>query len=144
MNKNAALKLDNLPTGDAKTAALNALVVEDFPSIRKTVVDTLTSINLNLVEASNGIEALEFLEANPQAVNLVFTDLVMPEMDGFELCEEIRRRPHLRHLPIIVISTHRDAHYIIKALRYGADDYLSKPFPAALSRQVIERVFSHV
>jgi CheY-like chemotaxis protein len=65
-------------------------------------------------------------------------------MDGFELCEEIRRRPNLRHLPVIVISTHRDAAYVVRAIRNGADDYLTKPFSAPLAEKVIERVTSHV
>jgi two-component system phosphate regulon response regulator PhoB len=68
----------------------------------------------------------------------------MPEMDGFELCEEIRRRPALRHLPVIVISTHRDAQYVVRALRMGADDYLTKPFTAPLAERVVERAMSHV
>ena len=74
---------------------------------------------------------------------MVFTDLVMPEMDGFELCEEIRRRPAFRTLPIVVVSTHRDAAYVIQALRCGADDYLNKPFSASLAQRVIERIMTH-
>ncbi len=121
---------------------LRALVVEDFATMRKVVIKTLAEVDLETIEASNGVEALEKLE--DQQVDLVFTDLVMPEMDGFELCEEIRRRAKLRHLPIVVISTHRDAKYVIQALRTGADDYLTKPFNTQLAGRVIERVMSHV
>ncbi|MFP4356080.1 MAG: response regulator [Phycisphaerae bacterium] len=121
---------------------LTALVVEDFATMRKVVIKTLKEVGLSTIEASNGVEALEKLESEP--VDLVFTDLVMPEMDGFELCEEIRRRAKLRDLPIVVISTHRDAKYVIQALRTGADDYLTKPFTPQLAGRVIERVISHV
>ena len=120
---------------------LKALLVDDFPTVRKAIVKVLESIDLEVIEAKNGIEALDVLDS--QSVDMVFTDLVMPEMDGFELCEEIRRRPGLRTLPIVVVSTHRDAAYVIQALRRGADDYLNKPFSASLAQRVIERTMSH-
>lgn len=121
---------------------LRALVVEDYPAMRKAVVETLTGLNMTVIEADNGLTALAKLDAEP--VDIVFTDLVMPEMDGFELCEEIRRRPNVRQLPIVVISTHRDASYVVRALRCGADDYLTKPFGPALAERVAERVTSDV
>lgn len=119
-----------------------ALLVEDFEAMRQAMVQTLEGLGMEIHTATNGLEALEALDNTP--VDVVFTDLVMPEMDGFELCEEIRRRPNLRQLPIIVTSTHRDAPYVIRALRCGADDYLTKPFTAPLAKRVVERAMSHV
>jgi CheY-like chemotaxis protein len=130
------------PSAPICERGLRALVVEDYPAMRKAAVETLTGLSMQVLEAANGIEALAVLDA--EAVDIVFTDLVMPEMDGFELCEEIRRRPDVRELPIVVISTHRDASYVVRALRCGADDYLTKPFGAALAERVAERVTSHV
>ena len=127
-------------TGTGKR--LKVLLVEDFQTMRKAIIKILNKINLDVVEAGNGIEALKVLDN--EKVDIVFTDLVMPEMDGFELCEEIRRRPDIRHLPVVVVSTHRDAKYIIQALREGADDYLSKPFSGSLAKHVIERAMSNV
>jgi PleD family two-component response regulator len=121
---------------------LRALVVEDFETMRRNVIATLQTLNMDILEATNGLEALEVLDR--EKVDIVFTDLVMPEMDGFELSEEIRRRHDLRCLPVIVISTHRDAQYVIQALRRGADDYLTKPFTASLAERVVERALSHV
>jgi len=135
----ASCKVKNKAVSDLN---LKALIVEDFAAMRRAVSEVLGSLNMEVVEAGNGVEALKILDAEP--VDVVFSDLVMPEMDGFELCEEIRRRPNIRHLPMVVISTHRDAHYVIRALRCGADDYLSKPFTAGLAERVIERVMSHV
>ena len=131
-------------TGKRPVSQLNlkALIVEDFETMRKTVAGVLGSLNMKVVEASNGIEALKILDS--EQVDIVFSGLVMPEMDGFELCEEIRRRPNIRHLPVIVISTHRDAHYVVRALRCGADDYLTKPFTAQLAERIVERVMSNV
>jgi CheY-like chemotaxis protein len=129
-------------TGNDSNKRLKVLLVEDFRTMRKAIIRVLDEIDLDVVEAGNGIEALKVLDT--EQVDIVFTDLVMPEMDGFELCEEIRRRPDTRHLPVVVVSTHRDAKYIIQALREGADDYLSKPFSGTLAKQVIERAMSNV
>ena len=137
--KQPAAKVDkkSLPSPNLKV-----LVVEDFETMRKAVVKVLTSLNMEVIEASNGIDALKILDN--ESVDIVFSDLVMPEMDGFELCEEIRRRPNIRHVPVIIISTHRDAHYVVRALRCGADDYLTKPFKAAVAKRIVERVTSNV
>jgi CheY-like chemotaxis protein len=121
---------------------LKALLVEDHLSMRKAITKVLSSLNMEIVEACNGVEAIQTLDR--ERVDIVFTDLVMPEMDGFELCEEIRRRPDIRDLPIVVISTHRDAPYVLQALQSGADDYLTKPFTAALAERVVKRILSNV
>lgn len=145
MNDKISQKVQSFPEGKNKPVSnlnLKALVVEDFETMRNIIVKVLDSLNIEVTQAANGIEALKVLDAKP--VDIVLTDLVMPEMDGFELCEEIRRRPNIRHLPVIVISTHRDAKYVVQALRCGADDYLTKPFTAALAERIVERVMSNV
>lgn len=145
MDSKANQKVQSLPERENKPVSdlnLKALVVEDFETMRNLIAKVLGSLNIKIIEAVNGIEALKVLD--DESVDIVLTDLVMPEMDGFELCEEIRRRPNIRHLPVIVISTHRDAKYVVHALRCGADDYLTKPFTAALAERIIERVMSNV
>ena len=138
--------INNSPSKEADLRiaerGLKALLVEDYLSMRKAITKVLNSLNMEIVEACNGVEAIQTLDR--ERVDIVFTDLVMPEMDGFELCEEIRRRPDIRDLPIVVISTHRDAPYVLQALQAGADDYLTKPFTAALAERVVERILSNV
>jgi len=68
----------------------------------------------------------------------------MPEMDGFELCEEIRRSSNFMYIPIVVLSTHCDSNYIVKALRFGADDYIPKPANLAIIQTVLSRIFSPI
>ena len=75
---------------------LRALLVEDFKTMRTIIARILNTLGMEVAEAANGVEALEILDNQP--IDVVFTDLVMPEMDGFELCEEIRRRPAIRGL----------------------------------------------
>ena len=118
--------------------ALRALVVDDYETMRVRLRTELEKIGLVVEEATNGQEALEMLHKS--SYDIVFTDVVMPEMDGFELCEELRNSETFNSVHIVVVSTHHDTAYIIKALRLGADDYLPKPFEPSLLRNVVARV----
>ena len=126
---------------DASWQGKTVLVVDDYPAVRKTVRDLVQSLGLKTLEAENGLQAQEVLKANP--VDLVISDLVMPEMDGFELTEAIKNDPVLRKTPVVIISTHADSKYIFRALRLGADDYLTKPPTAEMVGVVLTRIFDH-
>ena len=119
----------------------SALVVDDYPAVRRAVRDIMAGLELTVTEAENGLTALEIMKS--RAFDLVVSDLVMPEMDGFELTEAIRASREHRRLPIIIISTHDDAKYIFRALRMGADDYLVKPPTVEMARTVLARIFDH-
>ena len=103
--------------------------------------DLVEELGLTCQEAENGIQAQEKLRA--KAPDLVMTDLVMPEMDGFELTEAIKTSPEFRRIPVVVISTHADSRYIFKALKLGADDYLTKPASREMLTVVLNRLFDH-
>jgi len=118
-----------------------ALVVDDYAAIRRTVRDILAGQGLEVAEAGNGLAALDALRREP--FDLLVSDLVMPEMDGFELTEAVRAARETRRLPIVIVSTHDDARFIFRALRLGADDYLVKPPTAGMARAVLARVFDH-
>ena len=121
-------------------SSLTALVVDDYDSMRSRLAAALKALGVTVTETVNGVEAMNALKNS--AFDLVITDIVMPEMDGFELCEEVRKTPGLLDLPVIVTSTHCDTHYIVKALRLGADDYLPKPLDANLLKRVLARVMT--
>ena len=117
------------------------LLVDDYPTIRKTLRELVHGLGLECREAENGLQAQEKLkEALP---DLVITDLVMPEMDGFELTEAIKASPDWRRVPVVIISTHADSRYIFKALRLGADDYLTKPATRDMLITILDRVFDN-
>ena len=119
----------------------SVLVVDDYLAVRKTIKELVLNLGLVPMEAENGLKAQEILNSNP--IDLVITDLIMPEMDGFELTEAIKNSPILRQIPVVVISTHADAKYIFKALRLGADDYLTKPPTSEMINVVLTRIFDH-
>lgn len=117
------------------------LIVDDYPSIRKSVRELVQGLGLNCLEAENGLAAQEKMKE--MLPDLVISDLVMPEMDGFELTEAIKTNPKWRHIPVVIISTHADSRYIFKALRLGADDYLTKPATREMISTVLSRIFDH-
>jgi chemosensory pili system protein ChpA (sensor histidine kinase/response regulator) len=101
------------------------LLVDDSLSVRKVVAQMLRKAGHQVVTAADGQEALELLEQQP--FQAVVTDLEMPRMSGFELLEEVRRRPNLSHLPVAVLTTRASAKHRDLAVELGANAYLTKP-----------------
>ncbi len=101
------------------------LLVDDSLSVRKVVGQMLRRAGHLVITASDGQEALELLEQ--QNFRAVVTDLEMPRMSGFELLEEVRRRPNLVHLPVAVLTTRASSKHRDLAVELGANAYLTKP-----------------
>ena len=101
------------------------LVVDDSPTILSLLTMGLSQKGYKVITAENGLDALKMLAKWP--VDLVVTDLNMPEMDGLTLLGRIRRENPLTHLPVVVLSTEGEDHDIQRAIQAGADLYLTKP-----------------
>jgi len=99
------------------------LIVDDEPQITRVLRTALSTQGYMLRIAGNGVEAIEI--AHQWKPDLVITDLAMPEMDGVELCRELRA---VSKVPIIVLSVRNQDRMKIEALDAGADDYVTKPF----------------
>lgn len=95
---------------------------------------------VEVVEAENGFEALRELPRTP--FDLVLTDVNMPTLSGLELIRMIRARPEQRSLPVVAVSTERDAEDATRARQAGADGYLGKPFDAETLDRVLQEVFA--
>jgi len=102
---------------------LKVLVVDDEPPIRKLLRMGLATANYQVLEAPNAKTALAQLGENP---DLVILDLGLPDMDGHELLRTIRSRNE--NVPIVVLSSRGDEAGKVRALDFGADDYVTKPF----------------
>ncbi|SFR56042.1 response regulator transcription factor [Anaeromicropila populeti] len=108
------------------------LIVDDDENIRNLIKLVLQKQGYNTITANDGMDALDkFDEEN---IDLLITDVMMPRMDGWELCKEIR---NVSNLPILILTVQSDTAYKIKGFELGIDDYLTKPFePAELSVRV--------
>ena len=80
--------------------------------------------------AENGREAMEKLRA--KAFDLVLLDIRMPEMNGYQVLEQVKADPALRHIPVVVISAVNEIDSVARCVQLGAEDYLFKPFNAVL------------
>ena len=108
---------------DLITRALKILLVEDDGFLLRTISDHLNARGMEVYTASNGREAIDHLSAGP--IDLILTDIIMPEMDGIELLKYVRKR--MPDLPVIIITSSDDINYSIEALRANANDYILKP-----------------
>jgi cyclic di-GMP phosphodiesterase len=102
-------------------------VVDDEPNNRLLFKFSLTESSFELVEFENGIDFIEAVDRG-EVFSIVLLDVMMPRMDGFQVCHELRARPLTQSLPVILVTGLDDTEYRIRGLECGADDYLSKPF----------------
>jgi signal transduction histidine kinase/DNA-binding response OmpR family regulator len=111
------------------------LIAEDSPTQAENLRHFLEQQGYQVVAAKNGREALDMMARHkPQ---MVISDIVMPEMDGYELCGCIRSDPNLKDLPVIFLSVLSDPADIMKSLECGADGFIVKPFKA---EPLLERI----
>jgi len=109
------------------------LVVDDSTVNRMLLARTLGDQGCLVTTAQDGREALELLQAGGGAgVDVVLLDLVMPEIDGYGVLEQIKADEALHHLPVIMISAVDELESVVRCIEAGATDYLPKPFNAAL------------
>jgi len=108
------------------------LIVDDEPFNLDYLEQELQDLHLQTRRAGNGRQALTAVAAEPP--DLLLLDIMMPEMDGFEVLAHLKGQETLRDIPVIVISAVDDADSIAKGIRMGAEDYLPKPFDALLLR----------
>ena len=108
------------------------LTVEDDERIRTSVKMALEDEGWDVVEAESGEAAIELFASQPTDVVLI--DLMLPGIDGFELCRAIRRQSDV---PILMVTARTDTHDVVAGLEAGADDYVTKPFqPKELSARI--------
>ena len=107
---------------------VTVLVVDDNDVTVELLKKVLIAEGIEVLNASNGIEALGLIAANQDKLDLVLTDYSMPKMDGLELCQKIRDDQRNENLPIIFLSGVAEMDFIIKIYKAGASDYLPKPF----------------
>lgn len=102
------------------------LVVDDDAVSRKLVATTLIKSGYDVIPVASGSEALSAVEQEPP--DLIILDVMMPEINGYDLCKRFRSMPQTSHLPIIMLTGQDSLEEKIKGFEAGADDYITKPF----------------
>jgi CheY-like chemotaxis protein len=102
----------------------------------------LTNAGYEVEEASNGPEALEVLGETPP--DLIFLDIMMPEMDGFEVLRQIRERYEMKSLPVIILTAKAQDVDRETAMRAGANEYLTKPYTSEEVLQVAQAYLADI
>jgi two-component system chemotaxis response regulator CheY len=105
-----------------------ALVVDDSRAVRMILARTLKELGFEVREAANGREALEVIETEKTAVSLVLADWNMPEINGLELLKQLRQKPELSSLVVVMVTTETELDQMAAALEAGANEYVMKPF----------------
>jgi len=100
------------------------LIMEDDPFIARMYVKKLTKMHYKVKQADNGLEGLDILKIYKP--DLIMLDIIMPQMDGFEVIRKIKEKKELASIPILLLSNLGEREHIEKGLALGADDYVIK------------------
>ncbi|NJL97593.1 MAG: response regulator [Synechococcaceae cyanobacterium SM2_3_2] len=107
------------------------LVVEDSPAQREMISGLLQRSGLDVTSVSDGLEAMDLIKGLLEQglpPDLVVLDIVMPRMNGYEVCRQIKANPATQHLPVVMCSSKGEEFDRYWGLRQGADAYIAKPF----------------
>ncbi len=110
---------------DRSDDANTILIVEDNPDVRFYIKDHLQN-QFTIYEAENGLDGIE--KANEIMPDLIISDVMMPEMNGYKFCEKVKSDIRTSHIPVILLTAKASDESVIKGLDKGADDYITKPF----------------
>lgn len=121
------------------TGVKTALVVEDSAIMREFIVSSLSTLpDIFPVLAANGFEALKLLPQ--QSIDIILTDINMPDINGLELLSFVKNHPEYRMIPVVIISTEKSEADVHRGMALGADDYLAKPFQPQDLHVIIRRL----
>jgi DNA-binding response OmpR family regulator len=114
---------------------MKILVVEDDPDARKVLSLILKLDGFEVTTASGGAEAIQMLQAD--VPDLLLLDVMMPHMDGYEVCHQVRSNPATSSVAVIMLSGKADPESVRRGLEAGANDFLAKPIkPSSLTKHI--------
>ena len=121
----------------------HAVVIDDSATMRRIFAKQLDDLGLEVSAFNDGREALAGLEQQIGRTTIIFSDIQMPTMDGFEFCWRLQQADWYDGTPLVMVSTNSDAASVVRVLKLGADDFIPKPFGREDLAQIIARVLSH-
>jgi two-component system, chemotaxis family, chemotaxis protein CheY len=120
-----------------------ALVVDDSKAVRMILARTLRELGHEVIEATNGQEALDVIAAEKTAISLILADWNMPGMTGFDLLKRLRENPALASLAIVMVTTETELDHMAAALEAGANEYVMKPFTKEILVEKLQLLGMH-
>lgn len=125
---------------ERKTTAKGKILIVDDSELNRALLSDMLSGEFDIVEVENGKEAVVYLQEHELEISLMLLDIVMPEMDGFDVLAMMNSKGWIQTIPVIMISAETGSAYIDRAYDLGAVDYISRPFD---ERTVMHRVMSN-
>lgn len=117
---------------ELQAQAKSRILIVDDSGMNRMMLSELLEDRYDILEASNGAEALSLIRQNLSSLDLVLLDIVMPELDGFGVLAHMKKCHWLEFIPVIMISSEGDSSYIEKAFNLGASDYIQRPYKGFL------------
>ncbi len=115
------------------------IIVDDIAKNIQVAASILQDYDLNISFADNGKKALDIIRS--REIDLILLDIMMPEMDGFEVCRQLKEDKATAHIPVIFLTAKTDTESIVKGFELGASDYVNKPFNP---QELVARVKTHL
>ncbi len=128
----------DIPSASTPAAAGKVLVIDDSNTIRRSAEIFLRQGGFEVVLAEDGFDALA--KVNDHAPELIFCDILMPRLDGYQTCAIIKRNPRFSHVPVIMLSSKDGLFDKARGRMVGSQDYLTKPFT---KEQLLKAVEQH-
>jgi two-component system, chemotaxis family, chemotaxis protein CheY len=117
---------------------VHAIVIDDSTAMRRILRRIVSQFGFEVCEAGNGREALDVLAASDPVPELALIDWNMPEMNGLEFIQAVRKDPRYTRLTLLMVTTESEQSQIVRALAAGAHEYLIKPFTADAVAEKLE------
>ena len=119
---------------------IRVLIAEDDANLRQGLIDLLEGEGYEVYPAEDGQKALDCFRQ--QTPDLVLLDIMLPEIDGFEVCQRIKNDPATRDIPVIMLTAKKSREDMARGEKVGADWYITKPFKSAMVMDIIESLIN--
>ncbi|HET9822826.1 MAG TPA: response regulator [Burkholderiaceae bacterium] len=129
--------MDATPAAGDVPAGVKVLVIDDSNTIRRSAEIFLAQGGHNVVLAEDGFDALA--KVSDHTPELIFCDILMPRLDGYQTCAIIKRNPRFKHVPVIMLSSKDGLFDKARGRMVGSEDYLTKPFTKEQLLRAVEQ-----
>ena len=118
----------------------NKVLIVDDMELNREMLKVILEEEYSLLEADGGKNAIEVIQEHQEEIAVVLLDLVMPEMDGFAVLEEMKKRAWLKHIPVLVVSAESKAEVESRCFKMGVSDFIKKPFDREIIKNRIKNI----